>query len=196
MNNKSYTRESIFNHEIAHALTAMAKNKFYFDSEVFTEMHSIFMTLYTNNYLYSNTKKEIYINGNINYLNYLNLTINRINYIDIISRLKIINKNTIEKAILKETSMNLIDMDKWIEILSQVDIQESFKYFISGILAMHLLSFDDEKRNFLFKKTMLKNYKDENTLLKDIELNHKDNFFIAELFQNNIGYYNYIRKRN
>ncbi len=190
-----HTKESIFNHEVAHAIGAMSKNSFYRENEIYNEMHSIFMSLYTNEYLYQKTKNPIYLQGNLNYLNYLISLINKLNLMDIISNQKTITTESVIENIRATLGLKITDLSYFISTLCETDTETNFQYLISGVLALQMLSFDEEKQKYLFKKTLYKDYQNEDELLKDIEFNDEDEFGFINLFHDSIGYHNYLLKR-
>ena len=191
-----HTKESIFNHEVAHALVNMSENSFYNENETYFELHSIFIYLYTNEYMYRKTKNPLYIQGNLNYLNYLMSLINKLNVIDIISNQKIVTEESVIQNIGEKLGLKITDMNYFISALYETDVDTYFTYLLSGVLALQMLSFDEEKGKYLFKKTMYNNYKDEEELLKDLEFDCNDEFSMINLFQDTVGYHNYLRKRS
>ena len=166
-----YALETVTNHEIAHAISQ--KVNYEINDSYLAEVHSIYMSLYTDKKLYEQTNDKKYLMSSKNYLIFLQNTVSFLAILNKISECKTLNYKNIEKAL---GSLNIYahDIKTYIQGFINANVSVKMVYFLSSIASLHLLLLDEEKANSLFSKSVLNEFSSYHKFFKNIEFNLND----------------------
>ncbi len=186
------SEESMYNHELAHAITGVSKTP-YLKTTMLSEFHSIYTNLYTDKEIFDKTKNNNYLYSYYNYLKTMQ------EYLICLSILLKIAKNKITEKNLRNVSRECLyknSIKELYQYTTNIDLN-CLTYLVSGIAALHLQTMDKEKSNHLFYKTIENPTKNISKFFKLIELNYKDIYYMRDIFNEaNCTTLNKIRKLN
>lgn len=167
----NYALETLANHEIAHAIVGKINDRI--NTTYLSEVHSIYMTFYTDKKLYEQTKDKKYLISSQNYLKYLQSTISLLAILNEISRYKAINYKNVDKA-LSNLGVYVYDIKSYTRDFADINFFNKIVYFLSSVASLHLLLLDEEKANSLFSKSIFDEFRTYNKFFKDLEFKLSD----------------------
>lgn len=150
--NGRFTLENMVNHEIIHLLSLMHKCNLPF---LLDEAHPIYAGIYADRYLYGKTEKDIYNISIVNYYCYLERIIASVYFSYSMKSLG--SSNSYEEfldKVCKKFDIDSHEASIMIRYNANSNILQTLKYFVSGLASMHMLSFDQDKGNALFVKSL------------------------------------------
>ncbi len=192
-NGEKYLTETTFNHELAHTLDIVVNPQLDLmrRKSGLEETNSIFCDLLTHCDIISkyknNQKEENAIISDANYFSFIKRSIISLGLLYSISKMKNINKKSLEELLYLKYDLTLIKGHRIYDIIGSLNDYDSATYIISNILALHMLDAykeDAEKGAYLYRTSLYSTRNDILGYLTDLEFDPEDIDYGLELLFN------------
>ena len=182
-NDQDSTIESVFNHELAHGITAITNSKVF--STFIYEFPSIYISLYTDMEMYKKTKNSDYLKSYYNYIVYFQKIIINFSILDTISKCGKITKNNIEDMLYKVLTYEITDFKQFSDYILSTNVNLDFVYLYGASCSLHLLEQDLDFAKQAYTNFCLNKYEGIRKFNKNIGINIKDVSYLSDVFNRN-----------
>ncbi|MDD5980332.1 MAG: hypothetical protein PUC23_04385 [bacterium] len=178
------SRTSSYNHELTHSINTMTNGEFYYNiNPDLTEFNSIFMELYSDNFMYNKTKDNMFLYSKYNSLNRFKTDIRNIAIIKSLSEIRPTKENIICKM-KDDFNIDLEDNfnNYFNDILKTLKIEIDYCYLIGLCCSLNLLNncnLDEQKSRFMksFYVNRRKNF------FRTIDFNIDNNYYMYDILE-------------
>ncbi len=179
------SKEGIFNHELAHSMITITNGDFiYKENPDLTEFHSMFMSFYTDKFMYDKTNNKKYLYSLYNTFSILKEYIIKIALMNDISKIDgHLTNRKIKKEIEKNIFLSSYNVDDiFDDLLNGISIYSMIIYLVSSCYALNLFNKDLNDMKKMFVDSVFNNFSTFEEFIKTIDFDYNDPYIYINLF--------------
>ena len=182
---KINSKEGTFNHELAHSMINTTNGDFiYKENPDLTEFHSMFMSFYTDKFMYDKTNNKKYLYSLYNTLSILKEYIKKIALMNDISKIDgPLTNRKLKKEIENNIFLSSYNIDDIIDtLLNGRSIYYMIIYLFSSCYVFNLFDKDLNDMKKMFVDSVFNNFSTYEEFLKTIDFDYTDPYIYTNLF--------------